>query len=172
MTVTGVHTNGDAVSADDDATVDILPVTSDVLVTKTASPNQLDGPGGPVEFSVTVTNTGADTLEVTALSDSVYGNLVGRGDCTTGAILTAGDVYSCRFTENVTGSAPSIHLDTVTAEVTATSGAILYDSARAVVLIFNASSGGGPLRVPVGPLWLLAVVAGLLVMLARGSLGQ
>ena len=171
VTATGSHSGGDTLTANDTATVTILPVTSEMLVTKSASPRLLSAPGGPVEFTVTVTNAGAETLEITALDDSIYGDLNGRGDCSVGAILATGNSYSCRFTESVTGPSPTLHLDTVTAEASATSGAILYDSARALVLIFSTTSPGGqPVAVPVSQLWLLLALAIVISLLARRAL--
>ena len=166
VTASGVHSGGDTVTATDDATVTIVPVASDMLVTKSASPRLLAAPGGPVVFTVTVTNTGAESLEIIALDDSIYGDLNGRGNCSIGAILAAGTSYSCSFAESVTGPAPTLHLDTVTAEASATSGTILYDSARALVLIFNTAPGGEPLAVPVSYLWLILTLVGLISLLA------
>ena len=42
---------------------------------------------------MTVTNAGAETLEITALDDNIYGDLNGRGDCSVGAILATGNSY-------------------------------------------------------------------------------
>ncbi|WOJ94682.1 hypothetical protein R0135_05820 [Congregibacter variabilis] len=166
VTATGLHSGGDTVTADNDATVTILPDASEVLVTKSATPQTLEAPGGPVDFTVTILNAGTETLEVTALTDSVYGNLDGRGDCAEGAIMPTGTSYSCMFTEDVIGDAPTLHLDTVTVEVRSTTGAILYDSARATVLIFGSNGAGGPVSIPVSPHWLLVMLVGLLFLIA------
>ena len=171
VTATGTHSGGDTVAASDDATVTILPGVSAMLVTKSASPRLLGAPGGPVEFTVTITNSGAESLEITALDDSIYGDLNGSGTCSIGAILAPGTSYSCAFTETVSGPSPTLHLDTVTAAASATSGAILYDSARALVLIFSpALPGDQPVAVPVSQLWLLLALAGVISLVAGRAL--
>ncbi|MEE4173613.1 MAG: hypothetical protein V2I57_05120 [Xanthomonadales bacterium] len=172
VTVTGTAGGVQPVTASDDATVAILPVTSEILVTKSASPRLLSAPGGPVEFTVTVSNTGAETVELTALDDNIYGNLDGRGDCAIGIMLPPGDIYRCRFTENVNGPSPTLHLDTVTVAADAASGPVLYDSARALVLIFSPLNppGSRPVAVPASQLWFLLVLVGLMALLAGHAL--
>jgi len=175
VTATGTVAGVQSVSASDDATVTILPAPfSGLQVTKSASPRLLSAPGGPVEFTVTVTNSGAEPLEITSLTDSIYGDLDGRGTCSIGAILAAGNSYGCAFTESVTGPAPTLHLDTVTAEASAASGAILYDSARALVLIFTLGNPGAPdaqpVAVPISQLWLLLALAGVISLVAGRAL--
>ena len=47
-----------------------------------ASPTSLPEPGGSVTFSIKVRNTSpADTVTVSSLTDSIYGDLFARGDC-------------------------------------------------------------------------------------------
>ena len=81
--------------------------------------------------------------------------------------------YICQFTESVTGPSPTLHLDTVTAEAspaTAT-GPLLYDSARALVLIFTPGfPDSEPMAIPVSYLWLTLALIGLTSLLARRAL--
>jgi hypothetical protein len=167
VTATATGPGGIQLSANDLASVAILPAAGSALVvSKKASPTILGEPGGNVTFTVTILNTGAETLQLTALSDSVFGDLNGRGNCATGAVMPPGGSYNCSFQAPVNGQAPLLHLDTVTATATAPGGVLVYDSARALVFII-AGSAVTPVDVPVASFWLLLAVAGVLGTVAR-----
>ena len=63
------------------ATVRITDILPALTVTKTATPNPIDEPGGPVPYEIEVTNTSAEAAFLTTLFDDVYGDLNGKGDC-------------------------------------------------------------------------------------------
>ena len=66
----------------DTASVSLTDTPSSILVTKTATPTQVQD-SGTVTFSVVVANTSAvDTVYIDSLVDSIYGNLNGKGTCT------------------------------------------------------------------------------------------
>jgi len=168
VTATGTGPAGAQPTAEDSASVAIIGAGSPALqVSKSASPRLLSAPGGNVTFTVTVANTGAETLQLTALTDSVFGNLVGQGSCVTGATLGPGESYNCNFDAPVTGQSPLVHLDTVSAAAVPVGGGALYASARALVLIL----GGGslPNKVPL-PAWLLLALGVALAALAVRAL--
>lgn len=119
----------------DDATVGIVDVLPIIDVVKAASPTSVDEPGGNVTFSVEVTNGSIETVTITSLTDSVYGNLNGKGDCAIGAVLDPGETYACSFVGAVSGSAGSQHVDTVTAEADDDDGNTATDSDDATVVI-------------------------------------
>jgi uncharacterized repeat protein (TIGR01451 family) len=124
VTASGHDDDGHEVSDDDDATVTVTDVPSSLAVEKTASPTSMPAPGGPVTFTVVVKNTSAvDSVTIDKLEDNVYGNLAGKGTCSSliGKVLqpddhAAGgpDEASCAFTESVTGAGGSTHTDVVT----------------------------------------------------------
>jgi len=113
VTATGSDDDGNPVSDSDDATVTITDVPSAIEVTKTADPTEVAEPGGEVEFTVVVENT--STVTITSLTDDVYGNLDGQGDCEMPQELGPGESYTCSFTAEVEGNAGEVHTDTVTA---------------------------------------------------------
>ncbi len=89
-----------------------------ISVTKSPSPDTLAAPGGDVTFTVSVTNESTfEPVTLDALVDSIYGDLDGTGNCLADSSITLqpGETYRCRFTENVTGSAGSVHRNIVTA---------------------------------------------------------
>ena len=98
-----------------------------ITVDKTASPTSLPEPGGTFTFTVLITNTdngpGAASAEIVSLVDDVYGDLAGKGSCTTavGTVLTPtpgpGNTYTCSFEGTFTGKAKDKQTDTVTATV-------------------------------------------------------
>jgi hypothetical protein len=92
------------VSAQDDARVSGTGSPPSLDVTKTPSPTVVLVPGDEVTFSVTVENTSAAaTLDIITLSDDVYGDLNGLGDCAVPQTLAPGGTYSCSFPGDVVG---------------------------------------------------------------------
>ena len=111
ITVTGQDDDGHEVKGSDDATVTITNVPSTITVTKTANPTVVQD-SGPVTFTVVVRNNSAvDTVYIQTLTDSIYGNLNGKGACTLEDGIAAGPAgsrqilpgasYTCTFTATV-----------------------------------------------------------------------
>jgi cysteine-rich repeat protein len=116
VTAAGTDDDNQAVQATDDATVTLLNVPSAIQVQKTANPTQVDEPGGPVTFTVVVTNLSAvDTVTITTLTDSVYGSLSPKGTCLVPQTLPPTGMYTCFFTETVSGNASDLKTNVVTA---------------------------------------------------------
>jgi hypothetical protein len=125
----------------------VSPPTPSIAVTKSPSPASLPAPGGPFQFTVVVTNTSAEALRLTALTDNVYGDLNGKGTCATGATLAAsGGTYTCAFTGNFTGAAGASQTDTVTPVGTDVLGQTATATANATVTLTPA---GTPPATPV-----------------------
>jgi hypothetical protein len=84
-------------------------------VTVTAAPTSLPAPGGNFQFTVNVVkqpdSPGFQDNSVLTLTDSVYGNLNGKGTCVTPAPLP----YSCTFTGAFNGVAGATQTNTVNA---------------------------------------------------------
>ncbi len=112
VTATGIDAGGNAVTAADDATVALTNTPSSITLTKTASQNELAWPGGEVIFTVAVQNASAvDTVTLTGLTDSIYGDITQVIDkvlattCTMPQTLLPGGGYTCTFTVSLTLSA-------------------------------------------------------------------
>lgn len=100
---------------DEDVTLaDALPT---LTVGKTPGVATIPEPGGSVTFTVVVTNTSVESVTLTSLTDTDFGNLNGQGTCATGGTIVAGGTYSCSFSGTVSGNAGSTHSNTVTALV-------------------------------------------------------
>lgn len=109
-------------------TVQITNLPPAITVTKTPNPTYVMEPSGNVTFTVTVKNealTGNDwddPLTLTSLTDSVFGNLAGKGNCTSiiGAQLAPQGTATCSFTQLISGDfgTPPYHSNTVTAVAT------------------------------------------------------
>ena len=108
--------DGNEDSDDDDETVtfDELP---EIETTKTGNPTAVKGSSGPVNFTVVVHNIGPVSVTLTALTDSVFGNLNGKGTCALGTTIAIGGSYTCSFTETISGSETLPHNNVVTATV-------------------------------------------------------
>ena len=89
----------------------ITNVPSTITVTKTANPTVVQD-SGPVTFTVVVRNNSAvDTVYIQTLTDSIYGDLNGKGTCTLEDGIAAGPAgsrqilpgasYTCTFTATV-----------------------------------------------------------------------
>src|SRR5205085_6934894 len=106
-TVTAVAKDDDGSQVSDQAraTVTVVDVKPSVLVAKSAAPSSLPEPGGTGTFTVTVTNpaNAVESIKLTNLVDSVYGNLNGKGSCDVPVDLKPGEHYACSFTGPVTG---------------------------------------------------------------------
>lgn len=118
VTVQGTDRLGQPISDRDQATVRFLDLVPDVVVNKNATPGAVLDRGGPVTFSVVVINRGPEAGTLTALTDSVFGDLNGQGTCAVPQALTGNaGTYSCTFSANLSGSADTPHTNTVTALV-------------------------------------------------------
>ncbi len=123
------------------ARVAILDASPGLSLVKRAAPSFLPPPGGPVTFTVEVTNTSpSDSVELESLTDSVYGDLNGKGNCSLPQTLAPGASYSCQFQQSVVGEAVSLHVNEVLALGTSDDGDALSAQGRAFVLI--AVTGG------------------------------
>lgn len=95
----------------------VAQAASSLSVDVTANPTAVKAPGGTVTFNVTVTNTGTNSLDVSSLTDSVYGDLDGQGTCAVGATLaTNGSTYTCSYQAEITGVAGASQTNTVVAK--------------------------------------------------------
>jgi len=142
------------VQAADQASVTILDAPPSIRMTKQATPNALPPGNGNVTFTFTVTNTGPDTVTISTLTDSVYGDLNGQGDCTAPQVLAAGTSYQCSIDAAVSGGVGAPHLNVATASGVDQSGVPISTSAPAVVRFL-----AGLREVPVAGQLALALLA-------------
>jgi uncharacterized repeat protein (TIGR01451 family) len=104
----GTHTNvvtaiasdneGTPAQDDDPAEVSITDIPVDISVLKEADPTTVPETGGDVTFTVTVTNHNAEDVTLDSLTDDVFGDLNGQGDCAVPqTLLASGGTYTCSF---------------------------------------------------------------------------
>jgi hypothetical protein len=149
VTATGIDANGNELEDSDTARVDIVDLNPEMAITKTADPTSVAEPGGPVEFTVVVTNQSLlslDELTLTDLNDDIFGDITQMGgsisatDCSVTQTIAAGGNYSCKFTADVSGPAFSMETDTVTATANDEEGNELQRSDPATVTIVDVGS--------------------------------
>ena len=138
VTATAVDNDGTTATDTADATVRITDAAPTISVDKTPSVGSVLEPGGPVTFTITVTNTSGETVTLTSLVDDVFGNLAGLGTCGTGSSLPSGGTYTCSFTGTVTGAGGTTHVNVVTATATDDDGTTAVDTDDATVVIEGA----------------------------------
>jgi uncharacterized repeat protein (TIGR01451 family) len=141
-TVTAQAVDNDGTSTpqvSDNATVTVLNVAPSIVVDKLPSTNQVSEPGDTVDFTVTVTNPGtAEDLTLTSLTDSVYQDLNGKGNCAVPQTINRnGGQYTCTFPGDVTGDAGATHTNTVTAVARDDDGSEVSDVALAMVTVLD-----------------------------------
>ena len=119
LTASGVDTRGNNIKGTAHAYVDISNVLPKISVGKTATPTSIVEPGGEVTFTVAVTNKSvkSDPVTIKSLTDDIYGDLNGKGTCSTGVTIEPSGTYVCEFTDLVSGNNGAIHTDVVTANV-------------------------------------------------------
>ncbi len=136
VTASASDDDGNNTQAMDSATVDITDVLPTISVTKTASPTEVEEPGGSVTFTARIDNTSIETLTLTSLNDDIHGDLDGQGNCMVPQVIAAGAFYECSFTADVLGNAGESETDTITANADDDDGntAISSDSATVNVI--------------------------------------
>jgi hypothetical protein len=73
-------------------------------------------PGADVEFTFTINNLSTvDTVTINSLTDDIYGDLNGQGDCSVPQVLAPGNSYSCNATFYVDGDAGDVETNVATA---------------------------------------------------------
>ena len=97
---------------------------SGITIEKVAEPTSVSEPGGSVTFTFTIRNTSpADTVTITELDDSIYGDLFAKGDCDAlenkqlaPADGAAGgpDEATCSFSTTVSGNVGDQHHNVAT----------------------------------------------------------
>ena len=121
VTVSGEDDEGEAVEDSDSTTVTIIakdqpPLPGDLRLVKFASPSYVDEPGGTVQYDVLVTNLSPTPVELTSLTDDLYGDLNGKGSCSVPQTLAGvNSIYFCAFEEQVLGEPGDVITDTITA---------------------------------------------------------
>ena len=166
ITAYGVgNSTGESVMAFDEATVRFTAVPVMVTVSKTPSQNLVE-PGTAVLFSVEVKNESAFAIEVTGLTDSIYGDLNGVGTCSVPISLPAGEARACAFEKTVVPNVrPRVHNNVVT--VSAQPAAVAQSNRSSVTatdqawILFTTGLRNIPLPVPAFPhviLLLLSIV--------------
>ena len=117
VTAIGEDDDGNVDQVQDDETVVLTDVLPDISLTKTALPATVPESGGVVTFTVAVQNNSAEPATLHKLTDSIYGDLHGKGTCTIPQTLAAnGGNYSCAFAEFVAGDFSGLaHTNVITA---------------------------------------------------------
>lgn len=104
LTAKGLDDDQVTVGSVGEATVALNDVPSSIEVTRVASTQNLSEPGGQVEFDINLKNTSkVDTIRITKLEDSSFGDLDGVGDCETPQLIAPGAAYSCQVSGSVNG---------------------------------------------------------------------
>ncbi|MFP5333099.1 MAG: hypothetical protein ACLGHX_12175, partial [Acidimicrobiia bacterium] len=83
----------------DSDSVEVTDVLPTVTIVKTAEPLSLDEPGGDFEFTLEITNTSIETVTITDLDDTHWGEGVDSSGCEAlvGTTLEPGESTSCSY---------------------------------------------------------------------------
>jgi hypothetical protein len=155
VTASGQDDDGVAVNGNDGATVTVTDVAPAISVAKSASPTTFFNDTATTEiYTVRVTNdsVSSDTVSLTALDDSIYGDVTDITDeggtvkeqlssgCALPQAIASSSFYECSFTATVSGNAGDSETDTVAASVTDEEGTRASGGDSATVTV----TGTGP----------------------------
>ncbi|MEM9597822.1 MAG: GEVED domain-containing protein [Acidobacteriota bacterium] len=148
VTASGLDDEREPFTGSDSATVEITDVEPSITVTKTPSVTEVTEPGGPVDFTVRITNTSvsSDPVTLTVLTEDGVG-LDGVGTCTLPQTIAAdppGSFYECVFSNPVTGTAGDVVTDTVAASGTDDDGTSVAGQGTADVGVVGTDFGDAP----------------------------
>jgi|GEM_PF-1830568 len=99
-------------------------VAEEVVLIKTANEPMVYEPGGDITFNITIENNGEETIEVTSLLDSAFGDLNGQGTIHLPITINPGEFYTGDFSEYISGNAFETHTNIVTATYENESGEV------------------------------------------------
>jgi len=124
-------------------TIDVTAIhvpPGEIVVTKTASPSQVNEPGGNVTFTFTVSNPALVQVTLQTLVDNIYGNLNGQGTCSVPRNIAPGGSYTCSFSVFVAGNGSQSETDVVTAAGVDVTGNAVSDTDDATVSVVDLPS--------------------------------
>lgn len=138
VTATGEDDEGNPASDSDSATVTILDDPAMIELIKTADPTSIFEEGDDVTYTFTINNLSTvDTVTINSLTDTIYGDLNGQGDCSVPQELAPLGSYSCSITVFVAGNAGDDVLNVATATGVDDDGQPVMDSDDATVDILD-----------------------------------
>ncbi len=139
FTASGVDDERTAATGRGSETVAVTDVLPTLEVAKTASPNPIPEPGGPVAYTATVRNTSPEEVTLAYLYDDVAGNLDGLGTCdlTPAVAIPVGGRYECSWPGRVSGDVGDVRSNVLTARVRDDEGNTASATVQADVLISN-----------------------------------
>ena len=160
--------SGEAVLGFDDAAVKFTGVPLDIAVSKTPSENSTD-PGAVVTFTINISNNNDFSVDINTISDSVFGDLNGTGDCAVPMRLASQSSKACTFQKAVYPNIrPRIHNNVVTisAQPAATqrSDSNFVSASDQAWIAFTRALPGASLPVPASPHGLLLVFCSLVML--------
>jgi hypothetical protein len=160
--------SGETVLGFDDAAVQFTGVPLDIAVSKTPSENSTD-PGAVVTFTINISNNNDFSVDVNAISDSVFGDLNGSGDCVVPMQLASQSSKACTFQKAVYPNIrPRLHNNVVTIAAqpaaTARSDNNFVSASDQAWIAFTRALPGASLPVPVLPHGLLLVSCSLAIL--------
>lgn len=129
-------------------------LTSSVELTASADPLSVEAPGGSVDFTARIDNTGETSVEITSLTDSIAGNLDGQGDCSLPQTLSVSGFYECTYSAMVSGNAGDSEVHDVLTAGAGSSGAVngndsvTIDIIEPLVSSISVTADAGVMSVP------------------------
>ena len=148
VTVDAIHDVDQHVTASNEADTPVVNVPPDISIVNEPVPDAVPETGGQVVYKLTVTNesfVSGDPVEITELSDSVFGSFFPQ-NTVTGVISTTcfaledvvllapGDSASCTITAFLSGQAGDAHVDNATVAAIGEEGSRATADDAAVVL--------------------------------------
>ncbi|XOF32871.1 MAG: hypothetical protein ACL93V_12745 [Candidatus Electrothrix sp. YB6] len=141
-TAYGVDDDGYSLSAVDSANVAILNLPSSIQVIKSVDPTMVDEPGGPVTYTIRITNTSSvDEVTIDTVNDELLGGDISADcDATVPVTLAPNAYFTCTVSGSVEGAAGDMIPNTASASGTDDDGESVSGSDGALVEIKDVPS--------------------------------
>lgn len=113
-TAVASDTNNNTTSDSAEAVITITDQPAELDLTLTANPATIAAPGGTATLEVLIENKSTvDVVNVLTLTDSVLGNVDGRGSCNVPQTIQPGANYTCSYSYELAGPAGSTRQHTL-----------------------------------------------------------
>ncbi len=113
----GQDSSGNLLEKSSKGIVQITDVPASLSVSVTPSVSSVLPPGGLVEFTAEVENTGlVDVISIETLNDSILGDLTNKGTCFLPKQIQPGEAFTCTYEREIIGGAGDVLTFVLTAE--------------------------------------------------------
>jgi Flp pilus assembly protein TadG len=136
------------VTASDAALVTFTDDPGTISILKTANPTSVPETGGNVTFSFEVRNTGVETVTLTSLTDSAFGDILSLPSCPANHEIAPGGSYQCSIVRSISGIGETQHMNRAIAVASDNEGNVVEAASATATVYFTLSAAPIGIREP------------------------